>query len=152
MHKKTAYILAALLLAVTIIQSERTRVLAATSHTHPRIVAEIALTNQTAPIPTTTIFTPQATGVYRISAYITVTQPGDGQGVWSLEVFWTDDAGAEVSCLPNVNNAAKPPFAYANPIPALATFEAKAGVPVTFSVTGSTTGTYSLYFTVEQLQ
>src|SRR5258706_13448177 len=39
----------------------------------PPIVARGKLLNQTAPIPTTTIFTPTQTGLYRLSVYGTVT-------------------------------------------------------------------------------
>jgi hypothetical protein len=40
----------------------------------PLIVAKGKLVNQTAPIPTTTIFTPIQTGLYRLSVYATVTK------------------------------------------------------------------------------
>src|ERR1700730_7883111 len=41
--------------------------------TSPPIIARVKLANQTAAIPTTTIFTPAQTGLYRISLYLTQT-------------------------------------------------------------------------------
>lgn len=152
MHK-AAYFLSLLLATVAVSNVQVNRVSAATAHSHPQIVTSVALSNQTNEIPTTTLFTPQQTGLYRVVAYLTATHPGDGQNVWGLQIQWSDDAGIEQSCLPNLNNAATPPFAYVTP--SISAFEAVAGVPVTYSVFSSgqpVSGAYSLYLTVERLQ
>lgn len=64
--------------------------------TSPQIVAKGKLPNQTAPIPTTTIFTPTQTGLYRLSIYATLTKTDpNSQSVWQINTQWTDDAGAQ---------------------------------------------------------
>lgn len=66
----------------------------------PLSVAEIAtadidLTAQAANISTTTIFTPTASGLYRISAYMIVTQAATTSCVLpSLTIGWTDKDNA----------------------------------------------------------
>src|SRR6266536_3222650 len=64
--------------------------------TSPLIVAKGKLVNQTAEIPQTTIYTPSATGLYRLNAYMVETSPISSQGVyWSFNLLWTDDGGAQ---------------------------------------------------------
>jgi hypothetical protein len=60
----------------------------------PAVVATIALYNQTANIPTTTLFTPATNGLYRFTAYMAETVAGGTGGIWSLEVYWNDFAGS----------------------------------------------------------
>lgn len=129
----------------------------------PLIVARGKLVNQTASIPTTAIFTPYQTGLYRFSLYMTTTKtvPYSEQG-WSFNLFWTDDAGAETVYLLADNGAGSPPQAYGfNPYfgtwpGQVITFEAVAGHPVTYSVTeagsGSAAAAFSQYYVVEQLE
>src|SRR5437660_10834518 len=64
----------------------------ATGLPSPVIVARGKLVNQTASIPTTTIFTPTQTGLYRLSVYgtMTTTNPSSQSG-WLINLFWTDD-------------------------------------------------------------
>jgi hypothetical protein len=125
----------------------------------PNIVAQVALTGQTAPIPTTTLFTPSATGMYRLSTYGTITNPvAVVDGYWLVILNWTDDAGTE-NCTGMVNGCLAilvditPPSAAEQ-----RTFvvNANAGAPVSYSVSpggydlqGSV---YELFITVEQLQ
>src|SRR6266852_6871269 len=60
----------------------------------PPIVAKGKLLNQTAPIPTTTIFTPVQTGLYRLSVYGTLTTGAqNSNSFWSYSPVWTDDSG-----------------------------------------------------------
>ncbi len=51
---------------------------APTTFLGPRVVATVNLTNQTESIPTTTIFRPPVSGLYRASVYMTNTVPGNG--------------------------------------------------------------------------
>ena len=119
----------------------------------PLIVAKSKLPNRTAPIPTTTIFTPSQDGLFRLSVYMTqtVTVPTSG-AVWGFNAGWSDDAGDEAigEFLLNVNNP--PPGAYGFFTLIL---QVKAGKPITYSTTlsnGTDGGTYSLYYTLERLE
>jgi hypothetical protein len=58
-------------------------------------VAKAKLVNQTAPIPTTTIFTPTQAGLYRLSVYATVTVGVSdcNNTYWVYSSQWTDDSG-----------------------------------------------------------
>src|SRR5467141_1122032 len=62
----------------------------------PVIVAKGKWTRQTAPIPTTTLFTPTQDGLYRLSIYATLTTAdSSSQTYWYVNVFWTDDEGPQ---------------------------------------------------------
>jgi|HubBroStandDraft_5_1064220.scaffolds.fasta_scaffold13696_3 hypothetical protein len=58
-----------------------------------KVVQAIAVTNQTAPIQETTLFTPIYGGVYRLSVYMSggAGKPGAS---WDLSVAWYDLTGA----------------------------------------------------------
>ena len=129
--------------------------------TSPTIVATLALPHQIATIPTTTMFTPKTSGLYRISVYMTqVVSTSSTETLWRFNLNWTDSAGAETSltdpALMSLNSTAIPPFAWANTgLPgAVAVIEAVKGQPVTYSVTQDNFqagGEYFLAFVVEQL-
>lgn len=119
----------------------------------PLIVAKTKLPNQTAPIPTTTIFTPSQDGLYRMSVYMTqvVAVPTSGS-TWTFNLGWSDDAGDEATnqILLGVNQT---PTGAAGWVTLL--LQAKAGKPITYSTTlsnGTDGGTYSLYSTLERLE
>jgi hypothetical protein len=58
--------------------------------TYPVIVARVALTNQTAPIPPTTIVTPKQARLYRVSYYLDC----GGQNLnWMILLHWVDTNG-----------------------------------------------------------
>jgi hypothetical protein len=128
----------------------------------PPIVAKGKLVNQTAPIPTTTIFTPTQVGLYRISVYMTLTKVDiASNSTWWFTMNWTDDGGAEsAGNLVNLIDNQGPPQAYGiqqngamfGPV---LSFESAAGTPVTYVVGqsgGSDNSAYSLYYTVERLE
>jgi len=126
-----------------------------TKYSYPRIVAKIHLTGQTSAIPTTTILTPKKNGLFRISAYSSITAPGcnDG-GAWDLIFGWADDAGAEQTPF------LEPPFLLGcgwvppyDHITITLAVRDNAGMPLTYSVAnGDATGsTYELFITIEQL-
>ncbi|HWY20989.1 MAG TPA: hypothetical protein VNX26_07190 [Candidatus Acidoferrum sp.] len=136
-----------------------------TGPSSPVIVATVKLTGQTAPISSTTLFTPTATGVYRVSAYMTQVTPVNLLNVfWYLNLRWRDDAGAESAAVETNNpvlqtlTSGAPPNAYGfDGIPPGSTsiIEAKAGQPITYSVVlsaGTSGGTYSLFMVVERLE
>jgi hypothetical protein len=124
----------------------------------PAIVAHAKLANQTAPIPTTTIFTAKTAGLYRMSIYQTLTTANPtSQSCWEVIVNWSDDAGTEEGQTNCVFGSQTLPQAYLNPpFPGqVFTFEVTAGSPVTYSVAqfGASDGTvYSLYYTLERLE
>jgi hypothetical protein len=129
--------------------------------TSPIIITKRKLVNQTAPIPTTTIFTPTHDGVYRLSSYATLTTADpNSNSFWSFNIGWTDDAGSQVynGLLfdPQVDRATGP-FVWSQIAPYGATVlvEAKAGTPITYSVTlegVADNSAYSLYYTLEQIE
>jgi hypothetical protein len=109
--------------------------------TSPIIVARINRRNITKSIPTTTVFTPQDTGVFRVSSYLTITTPIAGEYIWILSLNWGDDAGLETTNLAYGFSTQTPPDAYfgnimANENQAPFTFEAKAGQPVSLTLEG----------------
>jgi hypothetical protein len=129
----------------------------------PTIVATVSLPNQTAPLSSTVLFTPDTTGIFRVTTYMTEVVPltHDGGYVWTYHLGWTDDAGKESGNGSNglmvLLTRQTPPSAWAGtPSPGLTSIvEAVGGAPITFSMSkaGSVNGpsTYSLYITVEQL-
>ena len=160
MHKALCAV--ALLLATFALTSgSKTADASASGLPSPVIVAKGKLVNQTASIPTTTIFTPAQTGLYRLSVYATVTQstPPTIQDNWYYHLYWSDDAGAEQSAGWELTWASDtvPPNA-----PAInsglstgnvTAFEAVAGTPVSYSVAGFNDGSaFSLYYTIERLE
>ena len=131
----------------------------------PLIVARGKVLNQNQDIPTTTIFTPPVSGLYRISAYLTVTSSVLAGADHTFNLNWSDDAGAEAAADPLfVYGNQTPPSAYGtsplaqvqNPGPGVVlTFQSVANVPVTYSVFGGSPSdgcTYSLYYVVERLE
>ena len=120
----------------------------------PVIVKKAARVNQTAPIPTSTLYTPQDDALYRISSVFQLSVPtANNMGIWCPAFNWSDQVGLEqptpeVACV--VANR-QPPFAIEHQT---FTFRVKAGNPITYRVTNQndTTGsTYSLYVVVERL-
>ena len=112
----------------------------------PIIVAQLTLTNQTGPIPQTTIFTPTQSGVYRVSAYIASTSPGQDDA-FSATLVYTDDVALEYAAL---NNGSSGYYATSS---GFTTFRAIANNPVSFYTQGSTPQgtTYCVYITIERL-
>ena len=112
------------------------------------MVATVSLTGQTGDIGATTLFTPSATGTYRVSVYLVCTTAGTGTLV--LTIGWTDDEQAQTVKpavdidLANLGEASSGvsfiQSAAAVAITYTAAIAGKAGSPA-----------YSLYITLEQL-
>lgn len=129
--------------------------------TGPRIVARVKLTNKTAPVPDSILFTPTQSGLFRISVYMTVTVPTTNSlgGGWYVPLTWTDDAGTEQLTIAGIANTSVPPQDNStsgntgnpnyNPV-----IWADAGTPVTYSVVseGTMGGTYEMFMVAEQLE
>lgn len=121
----------------------------------PVIVAKIALAHQTSAIPKSVIFTPSENGLYRISPYIAMTSPGS-TGFWTFETYWTDDGGANVAELMNLDCTRVPAYGTSPSGDTLGsfTFRAVPGQPVSFDVTDGGTGaggTYEVLFVIERI-
>jgi hypothetical protein len=123
----------------------------------PIILKRVLKLNQTAPIPTTTLFTPTPGGLFRVSAYMTQTSPGTGTGSWNLELYWTDDAGQEYQEICFIGDKQVPSMAYCQSplgsvLPSPAVFSANVGTPVIYDVTGDGQGgPYDLFIVAERL-
>ena len=157
---KTLTVAALLLAAFAFTPGSRSADASPTTAIGPAIVAKGKLVNQTAPIPTTTIFTPTQTGLYRLSVYATVTTTDpSSQSYWNFNAGWTDDAKAEsvTTILYSTGNVLGP-FDYASVLivgGTVAPFEAKAGTAITYSITQGgppDNSAYSLYYTLERLE
>ena len=75
----------------------------------PCVVATVTLTNQSHSILNTPIFTPTASGIFRISAYLSTSAGNNQSALWLLFVGWTDDNGARkvgTGAPPSGSNAA----------------------------------------------
>jgi len=115
----------------------------------PCIVATASLTAQSAPLPLTTIYTPPASGLFRVSTYMSV---GKGQHstapTWFLTLGWTDDNGPR-----HVDTTVDQKTSNANT--ATTVIQAVGGEPVAYrtSLQGELgAATYNLFIVVEQLQ
>jgi hypothetical protein len=155
MHKTLC--VAAILLTTIVFTSGNNAVHAsAPTMTSPVIVASGSLQNQTAPIAKTEIFTPTQTGLYRLSVYMTLTATSTNGADWEFILTWSDDAGNELAGTIGLNTAQKPPNAWGSGAFYPEVFEAVAGQPVSYDVFLGNGfrkgGTYSLYYTIEQLQ
>lgn len=115
----------------------------------PNIVAQVALTNQTANIPLTTLLTPPATGLYRVSGYMDCS--GDAMNVAEFELSWTGPAGnANLGTLGAVSNCTSN-----SPTTWSYTVLDTRGSPLSYEVGGAISFppfSYDIFFTVEQLQ
>jgi hypothetical protein len=115
----------------------------------PCVVATVSLTNQSHTIPNTPIFTPPASGIFRINAYLSVAKSHNTLANWDLLLTWTDDNGvmkATTQAWQHIPNAANATFVVQD----------VGGQPLfykTRSEDGASHGlTYNLFIVVEQLQ
>jgi hypothetical protein len=115
-----------------------------------KVVQALALTNQTAPIPQTTLFTPTRAGVFRLSVYMS----GGGEtpgGDWDLSVGWTDLTGAssDFGELQVFTGGAN----YTQHSPSMLSIEPKTPLLHEVDAAGNTSGSdYNLVITMEQLE
>jgi hypothetical protein len=160
MYKNSS--IAVLLVAFGLVAARSTG-LPASNPTSPVIVVKRRLVNQTAPIPTTTIFTPAHDGVYRLSVYATITKADpSSQSWWYYTLAWTDDAGPEnPSANPIFNGNGASLGQFSNSFigwpmgGSSTTIEAKAGTPITYTMGqsgGPDNSAYSLYYVLEQVE
>jgi hypothetical protein len=158
MHKAVC-VAAILLAAFAFTSGSKPAGAAANSLPSPVVLAKGKLVNQTAAIPTTTMFTPTQDGLYRITVYATLTTSNlSSNSSWGYGIGWTDDAGSA-----NQGSVLIGPGAQLGPFTfygittggTVLVVEAKSGIPVTYNVSqgGEPDGTaYSLYWTVEKME
>jgi hypothetical protein len=85
-----------LLSSIALLHTQASKHASASNSLTPVIVARAKLTNQSAPIPATTIYTPSHDGLYRLTVYGSTTTPCPANcNGWRMYVTWSDDAGAE---------------------------------------------------------
>jgi hypothetical protein len=115
------------------------------------VVQSVILTHQSAAIPQTTIFTPGKAGVYRITAFMSVTaKQRQSNTSWNFGFACVQGVGQSCSSYMIVQDGQQ-----AATIPSYA-FSPEVGIPVTYNVEASDpppVGTeYNLVLTIEQLQ
>ena len=116
----------------------------------PQIVASLALTDQTDPIPSTDFFTSDTGGLYRVNAYVVLFGDNIDCANWSGQIRWIDDtarpqlltvtSGYRPFCGPPTSNQL--------------IVRVAPGTALSYRTVGGTghgTPKYSLYITVEQL-
>jgi hypothetical protein len=120
---------------------------AQTCTTFPCVVASVSLTDQINGIGATPLYTPPVSGIFRISAYLSVrrvdTKPN---AVWNIDVLWRDDQEARQASY-TISNA------FSSAQSSTWVVQAVGGVPLLFK-TRSMNGRvgYNLFIVVEQLQ
>lgn len=117
----------------------------------PTIVAQVSLTDQTSPIPITTLVTPSSDALYRVTAYFLMTKFDQSGSHWCLTTGWTDDVRRRVKTvyIDSSANQGLPTW-----VSLIVSPRDKAGVPLTYQVNlcaGLVPNAYNLYITVEQL-
>jgi hypothetical protein len=149
----------AALLVPTVLSAQDSKSASAPTLPGPVVVARGKVVNRNTVVPTTAIFTPKQTGLYRLSVYGTITTVDiNSMSSWYYNFGWTDDAGAQIATEMLIGSGNTfGTFAGFDFVAGGASypFEAKAGTAVTYSIVqnGPPDGSvYSLYYTVEQLQ
>lgn len=158
MYKTLCAVVLSLITLAFVSGGRRADALPATTISSPLIVVKGKLANVTGVIPQTTIFTPTATGLYRLSVYATTTTADPGSGsFYGYNLFFTDVTGAQQSYQEllastdgqtGVWNQGLVPYSVA--------FQAEAGTPVSYSLTleqgPADTAVFALYYVVERLE
>ena len=115
----------------------------------PCVVASVSLTDQIQGIRGTPIFTPPASGIFRISAYLSVSKSDNGNALWAIYVRWTDDNLARFSSY-NIGQGTS------NAFNATWVVQSVGGQPLLYKIvpSGGAGGKvpYNLFIVVEQLQ
>ena len=99
-----------------------------------------ALTGQSATIPTTTLYTPTADGLYQIPIYASC--PTVGTGSVTVTIGWTD---ADSGVVQSLVLPALPLVALTNFLQQTVTVRAKANTNITYAVAYAPTGSFSFY-------
>jgi hypothetical protein len=118
------------------------------------IVVKVDLTGQHANIAPTTLYTPPASGMYRVSAYLIVTTiSSPGSTLPSLTIGWTDpDNNTAQTLVLTPTNTGNALTTYQD---GTAVIDAKTAVAITYTTSGYTSGgtpmQYSVHLRLESL-
>ena len=115
-----------------------------TNNSFPRIVAKVNLFNQTSAINSTKLWTPPKAGLFRLSGEISPS----ARSTWFLNASWTDGFGIQnwSSCESGCMTGGALQFLEV-------TVRANKGSPISYSTScDGCTGSYNLFFVVEQLE
>jgi hypothetical protein len=147
----------AVLLLGTIALTGRNSTAAPVGPAYPLIAAKGKLLNQTGPLAQTTIFTPSASGMYRLSVAGSITTAATTTaGMYGYNLYWTDVSGVQnqVSVIAAYDGALGCWCTY-YPYPTTLTFAAQAGTPVSHSIVQmeqTDNSVYAIYYTIERLE
>lgn len=110
------------------------------------VVNAVSFLNQTNALPLTTVFTPTATGNFRVSVYVTAFPTSDT--ATRPEISWTD----ETSTFSPNKFAEAPGFVSTNEANVMVVpVHAVAGAPIQVGVFADSTSSYDVWVTVEKL-
>jgi hypothetical protein len=115
-----------------------------------KVVQSLALTNETAPIPQTTLFRPNRSGVFRLSVYMS-GEGGTPGGDWDLSLGWTDLTGAssDFGELQVFTGGAN----WTQHSPSMLSMQPNTPLLYEVDAVGNTSGSdYNLVITIEQLE
>jgi hypothetical protein len=118
----------------------------------PKIIAEVALTNQTDPIQSTKLANPDADALYRVSVYVEVTATNQYGAAWCLTVGWTDPVAprSKQLVIDTSHDTGEPVWTYTSIVA-----RDVADKPLGYAVSQCAAGPiapYDLFITVGQLQ
>ena len=122
----------------------------------PSTVAQVSLTNQSSTIPVTTLVTPHANGVFRVSYSLIELPPCTTSPGSAVTLLWTDELGAEEAA-----PALTPLNASVGGVPSQAGSYSSvllrdlSGMPLSYEIAAGdapSCGPYDLFLTVERLQ
>jgi len=110
----------------------------------PFFQKKLRLPSQTAAIPSTSVFTPDYTGMYRVSVYLNSGNTGGGTITGNLS--WTDDIGVQSATTGSVTSSQKAASS-------TVLVRCLSGTPINYSTVVTGTGVnYNIYYTVELVE
>jgi hypothetical protein len=116
----------------------------------PCVVTTVTLTNQSKAIPATTIYTPNTDGLFRVSAYLSLTtvKNVNNEG-WELLLAWTDEIGTKKANTNSYNGGS-------NALTDTFVVRGIAGQPLGYTTNpisgGGPQSNYNLFIVVEELE
>jgi hypothetical protein len=115
----------------------------------PRVVARLNLLNRTKEVGPATLYTPNSSGVFRVSIVMTVTVGNGVPGTWNSALFYVPLTGLNQQSFSCSISSAQP---FSDGIQA--PFSAAKDNPITVSITGSwiSGSQYNAYIILEQLE
>lgn len=113
----------------------------------PKIVRDLFVTGQVGAIPPTSLFTPAADNMYRISAYVDAASVGSGQAIL-YDILWRDDNASQFASFGISGSSTNAHDQF------LQTMRVKSGNAISIQPGANfndSSDTYNLYVVVEEL-